>query len=153
MPGGEGGAVAQRERGVAPRQPGEAVRADAVEQGGSNGLRVGVGVGTARQAQRAEAAFAQRLHAAGGGIEVHRAVRGDPVAEQPLDRGEVDRCGGEDARARCHALRFRDGEPFLARQTGTSVELEPAPADRGPGLARSIATPRDAIGEGEGDGY
>src|SRR3546814_12661580 len=74
----------------------------------------------------------------------------DPVPEQHLDRRGVDRRGGEDTRARGHPLRFGHREPIMAGERYGGLEAEPPTADRHPGLARSIAAARDAIGEGEG---
>ena len=88
----------------------------------------------------------------GRGIEADAAPGLDPVAEQRLDGGEVDRRGGQDARTRGHALGFGHGEPFVAGERGGRIELETPAADRGPGLARGIAAPGDAVGKGQGDG-
>ena len=61
---GEGAATTQLDGGGGPGQEMETVRADAFQQRGGDCLRVGVRVGAARQAQGAQAAFAEIIEAA-----------------------------------------------------------------------------------------
>jgi hypothetical protein len=79
-------------------------------------------------------------------VEPHAALRSIRSANS-ASTGGVDRRGGKNARTRRHALRLRHRQPFGAGERGRRIELEPAPARRSPGLARSVAAPGDPIGK------
>ncbi len=141
-------ADAERRRGGRPGEQIEAVPANRVDERGFDFLAAGVRIGTRGEADAAEAAFAQRLDPAGGGIEGDAAARLDAIGEQRLDRGGIDLRGGKNPRARGHPLRLGDREPLGTGEARGGVELEAAAACRGPGFAAGVAAAGDAIGEG-----
>ena len=110
-------------------------------------------VGRAGELDRAEASAFGARDRAGRGIERELAPMLDLVGKQVLDRGEIDRCGGEDARTRGGAGDLGDREPFGTGKWVGWIEAETAPTNRLPALARGIAAARQAVGEGEGDDW
>lgn len=76
----------------------------------------------------------------------------NPVGEELEDIAFIDGRCREDARSRCVARNFADGEPLAAGERRRCIKTESAASDRLPTLTRGIAATGHAIRKGEGEG-
>ena len=111
----------QLPRAVIPGKKAEPMLNDAFQQGSLDCRLIGLWVGAAGEADRAQSPAAGRRDRSGRGVE-RSVVHGlDPIAEEIEDGGFIDRRGGQDTRARSGACDFADRQPLLSAQRGRGI--------------------------------
>ena len=137
------------ERALIPRQQGEPMLANAVEQRLLDRCLVGRGIGPAREPDRAEAPAARRSDRSGRRIEIAVVAGLDPVAEEVEHGVLVDRARRRGSARPTRGPRLRRPRAMAARQAAKrdragSRGRRPTASSR-----RSVAPARDAVGESE----